>query len=83
MAEAQPTWSRPGEALRVVTHRPHLKKTIRIALVVGTVLFVINQLDVVLSGRANAIVWLKVGITYCVPFAVSNVGILIGSRRPE
>jgi len=65
----------------VVLHRPHLRQTIRIALVVGTVLFTINQLDVVVRGAATPVVWLKVGLTYLVPFCVSNLGILIASRR--
>ena len=62
-------------------HRPHLRQTIRIALVVGTVLFVINQLDVVIRGAATPVVWLKIALTYVVPFCVSNLGILIASRR--
>lgn len=62
-------------------YRPHLNKTVRIALVVGTVLFAINQLDVVLRGRATPLVWFKIALTYLVPFCVSNVGILIASRR--
>jgi len=66
-----------------MAHGPYLLRTGRIALVVGTVLFAINQLDVVLSGRASAVVWIKVGVTYCVPFAVSNFGVLIGTRRPR
>jgi hypothetical protein len=66
----------------VVAHPPHLRRTVTIALVVGTVLFAINQLDVVLRGDADAWVWLKVGLTFLVPFCVSNLGILIASRRP-
>ena len=62
-------------------HRPHLRQTIRIALIVGTVLFVINQLDVVIRGAATPVVWLKIALTYVVPFCVSNLGILIASRR--
>lgn len=65
----------------MVLHRPHLRKTLRIALVVGTVLFAINQLDVVLRGAATPLVWFKVALTYVVPFCVSNLGILIASRR--
>jgi hypothetical protein len=76
-----PTWSTWRDAPAVVLHRPHLLKTVRIALVVGTVLFVINQLDVVLRGSATPVVWLKVALTYLVPFCVSNLGILIASRR--
>jgi hypothetical protein len=48
---------------------------------VGTVLFVINQLDVVVRGASTPVVWLKVALTYLVPFCVSNLGILIASRR--
>jgi len=45
------------------------------------VLFAINQLDVVVRGAATPTVWFKVALTYVVPFCVSNVGILIASRR--
>ena len=51
-----------------------------IALVVGTVLFCINQLDVVLRGDATTLVWVKSAITYLVPFGVSNAGVLVASR---
>ena len=81
--EAPPTWTRWREALAVVGHPPHLKKTIATALVVGSILFSINQLDVVLSGRATASVWVKSGVTYLVPFCVSNWGVLMASHRPR
>ena len=45
--------------MRVVLYRPHLRKTVTIALVVGTVLFSINQLDVVVRGDAGPLVWVK------------------------
>jgi hypothetical protein len=68
----------------VVGWRPHLRRTIRVALVVGTIIFSINQLDVVLRGKADAVVYLKCAITYLVPFCVSNYGILVATRRaPE
>lgn len=78
---APPVWFRPGEALRVVSHGPHLRRTVLTALVIGTVLFAINQLNVVVSGHATGVVWLKSGLTYCVPFVVSNIGILIATHR--
>jgi hypothetical protein len=64
-------------------HPPHLRKTTTIALVVGTVLFCINQLDVVLRGDATAVVWLKSAVTYLVPFCVSNAGVLVASRTAD
>ena len=75
-----PTWTTWPEAVNVVCHRPHLRKTATIALVVGTVLFCINQLDVVLRGDATAVVWIKSVVTYLVPFCVSNAGVLVASR---
>jgi hypothetical protein len=77
----RPEWSTWGEAVRVIGFRPHLVRTIRIALVVGTILFCINQLNLVLEHRAGAVVWLKGAITFLVPFSVSNLGILIATRR--
>lgn len=61
--------------------RAYLRRTTVTAVVVGTVLFAINQLNVVLDGKADTLVWVKVAVTYLVPFAVSNVGILFATRR--
>ena len=77
------SWSTVSEALRVCAHRRHLRNSMRIALIVGTILFTINQLDVVVAGRATLGVWLKVGLTYLVPFCVSNWGILVATRRSK
>jgi hypothetical protein len=64
----------------VVRHGPHLRKTATLAVAVGTVLFCINQLDVVLRGDASVAVWVKSAVTYLVPFCVANAGLLLGSR---
>jgi hypothetical protein len=69
-----------AEALRIVREPDHLRRTIAIALIVGTILTAINQLDVILRGDATAITWLKCGLNYCVPFVVSNLGLLAGKR---
>lgn len=65
----------------IVAARRQLRRSLAIALVVGTVLFCINQLDVVLRGDATPGVWAKVGLTYVVPFCVANAGLLSGTRR--
>lgn len=44
-------WSTAAEALSVMAHRPHLKRTLVTAVVVGTILFGINQLDVLIATR--------------------------------
>ena len=43
-----------------------------VAAVVGTVLNAINQGDVILAGGEPN--WLKIALTYCVPFCVATYG---------
>lgn len=74
-------WRGWREAARVVVSPAHLKRTLLTALLVGTILFAINQLNMVIDGHVDAGVWVRTGVTYLVPFVVSNVGILIGTRR--
>jgi hypothetical protein len=70
------------EALRYCLERRHLRRTVRIALVVGVVLTAINQLDVIARGDATATTWIKCGLNFIVPFVVSNLGLLSG-RAPR
>jgi hypothetical protein len=73
--------SRTREALRYCRQRRHLRRTVRIALVVGVVLTAINQLDVIVSGDATTATWVKCGLNFLVPFVVSNLGLLSGRAR--
>ncbi len=77
-----PRDAEPGlrAALAYCGRREHLRRTLRIALVVGVVLTAINQLDVILSGDAAASTWIKCGLNFVVPFVVSNLGLLSGRR---
>lgn len=76
-----PTWTYLRDVPRIVGHRRHLVRTVSVAIVVGTLLFCINQLDMVMSGRATALTWMKIASTYLVPFCVANYGILTATRR--
>jgi hypothetical protein len=69
-----------GEAIAIVLRREHLRRTLKIALVVGTILTLINQLDVIVRGDATTVTWIKAGLNYCVPFVVSNLGLLAGKH---
>lgn len=71
------------DALRYCMQRQYLHRTLVIALVVGTVLTAVNQLDVVLRGDASAAVPFKVAANFFVPFVVSNLGLLSGRPSPE
>lgn len=80
---ARPAWSTPREALRVACEPAHLRRALLVAGVVGTVLFAINQLDLVLRGEATTAVWLKSAVTYVVPFVVCIYGILVATHRRD
>jgi hypothetical protein len=76
-----PTWSRPVEILWVCFELRNLSRCIVAALMVGTILFLINQADVVFGGRATTSTWIKIGLSYLVPYFVANYGIVLASRR--
>ena len=68
------------EALAPCLERANLRRTAAIALVVGCVLTLINEGDVIVEGRATALTGLKIGLNFVVPFIVSNLGVLAGTR---
>jgi len=63
-----------------VCHRPMLGRSLLIALVVGTLLIVINQGDVLLRAEWPRALWWKVPLTYLVPFIVATWGALVNGR---
>jgi hypothetical protein len=40
-----------------------------------------NQLNVIVAGKADAIVWLKAALTYLTPLCVSSFGVLSATRH--
>jgi hypothetical protein len=79
----QPSWATGGEALQLWFAPTTLRKTLKIAAVVGTILSLINQGSVIFGGEATAITWLRVGLNYLVPFCVSSIGFLSATRRRD
>ena len=65
-----PNWRR---AWALATSGGVPRRAFWVALVVGTVLNLINQGDAILAGGAR-LNWLKLVLTYLVPFAVSTHG---------
>lgn len=80
-ARPEISWGTPREAVRVWFLRTTLRKTVKIALVVGTILSVINQGSVILDGKATVATWARVAANYFVPFCVSSTGFLSATRR--
>ena len=51
-----------------------LRRCATIAVVVGTLLTLVNQGDVILSGRGDPSLPLRIIANYLIPFTVSNLG---------
>lgn len=60
------------EALRRTFARQSVRRSMAVALIVGTVLNAINQGPEILTGHWP--VWWKIILTYFVPFAVASYG---------
>ena len=70
-----------AEAIAYCARPEHLRRTGRIALVVGVVLTLINQSGVLFGGHPSTITWIRCGLNFVVPFIVSNLGLLSGRPR--
>jgi hypothetical protein len=68
------------EACAFCLQRRNIRRTLRIALVVGVLLTVINQSGVIAAGHATTATWVRCGLNFVVPFLVSNAGLLSGRR---
>jgi hypothetical protein len=75
------SWSTGREALALWFARTTLRRTLKIAAIVGTLLSLINQGSVIFGGDASAATWLRVAFNYFVPFCVSSTGFLSATRR--
>jgi hypothetical protein len=62
-------------------HRPMLRRSLSVALVVGTVLTILNQGDTLFAGEWNSALYWKIPLTFCVPFLVATFGAMTNVRR--
>jgi len=70
----------PPRLLRVVFSRSSLSRCIPTAIVVGTVLSLINQASVIFGGHATGATWIRVAMNFVVPFCVSSFGFYSSQR---
>ncbi len=68
-AATRPEDLRPGWAA--------VRRSIIIAVVVGGTILTINQIDLIIAGHLTPLMWLKIGLTPCIPFCVSLYGAYI------
>jgi hypothetical protein len=76
----RPVWTRPLEAVALVLRGRTARVAVPVAAVVGTVISMVNQGDVVITGQANAVTWVRIAVNYVVPFIVASVAYLSACR---
>ena len=64
-----------------VRHIPMLRRSLIVAIVVGTILTLLNQGDILFAGSWKSPLYWKIPLTYCVPFCVATYGALSNGRR--
>lgn len=77
----QPSWGTAREALALCFRRTTMRRTVPIALIVGTILSAVNQAGVIMQGDTSWVTWLRVAANYLVPFCVSSLGFLSASKK--
>lgn len=67
--------------IRALGQRQYRSTAVRVALVVGTVLLLINHGSAVAQGRMNRTRWISALLTYLVPYSVNVHGQYSNQRR--
>ena len=63
-----------------LTHGPLVRRSLVIALIVGTILTAINQGNIILGGDLPAALAWKIPLTYAVPYCVATTGAILNAR---
>ncbi|OKH10965.1 nitrate/nitrite transporter NrtS [[Limnothrix rosea] IAM M-220] len=69
--------------LRGLRHPDMMPSAIRVALVVGTILFSINHGNAALNGKMDRSRWLSSLLTYVVPYCVNIHGQVSSQRKMQ
>jgi len=77
------SWSTPLQAAGLIVRGATARTATPIAVVVGTVLSLVNQAQVVAGGHADGATWARIGINYAIPFIVASIGYLAPFRSRE
>ena len=76
----QLAWSSPREGMALFLRGVTVATAGRVALVVGTLLSLVNQGSAISGGHAGLATWVRVAVNFATPFVVASIGFLSGSR---
>ena len=58
-----------------------IKRAIKIALIVGCILALINHGDRIIFQDMKSVDWFKILLTFCVPYCVSTISSVLAIKR--
>ena len=64
---------RNTRAIQLSMQKAIVVRGLKFSLVVGTILVLINQYELILTGQISTETWIKIGLTYMVPYVVSTL----------
>jgi hypothetical protein len=76
-------WSRRREAVGLILTGTTFATASRVAAVVGTLLTVVNQAEVILGGETTWATAVRVASNYLIPYVVASIGYLAPFRTEE
>ena len=74
-------WSSWGQAIVLILRGVTFHTAVRVALVVGTVLSIVNQGEVFLHGAQTPATYVRVVFNYLIPYTVASIGYLAPLRE--
>lgn len=69
--------------LKYAKQRVCIIRSLKVALIVGTVLAFLNHYDSIFSGTVNSVITFQIIITYAVPYSVATFGSAMQARHME
>lgn len=72
----------PGSFWRFALSWPVVRRAAAIAVIVGPVIAFINHGDLIVSGDTTRMEWVKIAITFLVPYTVSTVSSTLAIKHP-
>lgn len=74
-------WSSPIDACILIAKGVTFRTASKIAVVVGTLLTIVNQGAVIIAGDATLATWLRTAANYLIPYTVASIGYLSPFRQ--
>ena len=75
------SWSTPLDACVLMAKGATFRTASKIAVVVGTLLTVVNQGSLIASGDASWATWVRTVANYVIPYTVASIGYLTPFRK--